>query len=158
MLGAGYVFRRLVMFYCISRCECNPMFHTIQTIITSGADRSLCIDKVNTMKLKSTRLIIFLHTFVRMLVFPILAAHCLSLENTTPEMIGLTVGVFGLTQLIMYIPMIKLSEKVGAKLALVLGFTIFAIGSVLAIFAHSIEAIAFARAVQGAGAVSGIFS
>ncbi|MCB1827267.1 MAG: MFS transporter [Coxiellaceae bacterium] len=100
--------------------------------------------------------ITFFHNFVRFLVFPILAGYGLQLKNSTPEMLGVIVGVFGLTQAIMLIPMAKLAKSKGVKASLAFGFIVFAVGSVLAAMAESVQGLAVGRAVAGAGAVSSV--
>ena len=96
--------------------------------------------------------------FLRMLpLFMILPVLSLS-ENTymyaTPQLLGLALGIYGLTQASLQIPFGMLSDRWGRKPIIVLGLIIFGIGSLIAATADSIHGLLIGRALQGAGAVA----
>ena len=96
--------------------------------------------------------------FLRMLpLFMILPVLSLS-ENTymyaTPQLLGLALGIYGLTQAILQIPFGMLSDRWGRKPIIVLGLIIFGIGSLIAATADSVHGLLIGRALQGAGAVA----
>jgi predicted MFS family arabinose efflux permease len=88
------------------------------------------------------------------LLLPVLALHARGLPDYTPELLGLAMGAYGLTQALLQIPFGRWSDRFGRKPVIVVGLALFAAGSVIGVFAQSVAALALARAVQGAGAVS----
>lgn len=95
---------------------------------------------------------------VRMLglfmILPVFTLYAKSIPDTTPFLIGLTIGVYGLTQAILQIPLGLLSDKIGRKPVIVGGLLVFAIGSVIAALATNIEMLIVGRAIQGSGAIA----
>lgn len=69
-------------------------------------------------------------------------------------MVGLTMGIYGLTQAMLQFLYGLASDRVGRKPVIVFGLFVFAAGSLLAAWAPSLTWLAIGRAVQGAGAVS----
>lgn len=87
-------------------------------------------------------------------ILPVFAIYAETLERATPLLAGIAVGIYGLTQAALQIPMGWLSDRAGRRAAVLLGLAVFAAGSLLAGRAESIEQMIIGRAVQGAGAVS----
>lgn len=71
-----------------------------------------------------------------------------------PALIGLAMGIYGLTQGVLQIPFGVASDRLGRKRVIVFGLLVFALGSVLAASAESLMGLLAGRALQGAGAVS----
>nr|WP_319566832.1 MFS transporter [uncultured Rhodoferax sp.] len=69
-------------------------------------------------------------------------------------MVGLTMGIYGLTQAMLQFLYGLASDRVGRKRVIVFGLLVFAAGSLIAALAPSLTWLAIGRAVQGAGAVS----
>lgn len=88
------------------------------------------------------------------MVVPILSLYAIDLPGATPGLIGLAMGVYGLTQALLQIPLGWLSDRVGRKPVIVGGLLMFALGSVLAATADSLWGIIFGRAIQGSGAIA----
>jgi predicted MFS family arabinose efflux permease len=88
------------------------------------------------------------------LPLPVLALYARGLPDYSPQLLGLAMGAYGLTQAVMQIPFGSWSDRIGRKPLITLGLGLFAAGSLIGSFAHSVAWIAVARAVQGAGAVS----
>ncbi|MBK0391481.1 MFS transporter [Ramlibacter algicola] len=69
-------------------------------------------------------------------------------------LVGLAMGIYGLTQGVLQIPYGLASDRFGRKRVIVLGLAVFAFGSFVAAFASTLNGLAIGRALQGAGAVS----
>lgn len=95
---------------------------------------------------------------VRMLglfmILPVFALYAHSLPNSTDFLAGIAIGIYGLTQAIFQIPLGIASDRVGRKPVIVGGLLIFALGSMVAALAHSMEMIIIGRTLQGMGAVA----
>jgi MFS family permease len=72
----------------------------------------------------------------------------------SPTLVGLAIGIYGLTQSALYIPYGIASDRFGRKPVIVFGLVVFALGSAVAALAHDIHWIVVGRVIQGAGAVS----
>jgi MFS family permease len=71
-----------------------------------------------------------------------------------PALIGMAMGIYGLTQGLLQIPYGLASDRFGRKRVIVLGLLVFAAGSFVAAAAPSLGWLVAGRALQGAGAVS----
>ena len=91
-------------------------------------------------------------------ILPVFAIYAETLDRATPLLAGVAVGVYGLTQAALQIPLGWLSDRAGRRAAVLLGLAVFAAGSLLAGRAESIEQMIIGRAVQGAGAVSAVLT
>ncbi|WP_310343592.1 MFS transporter [Rhodoferax saidenbachensis] len=69
-------------------------------------------------------------------------------------LVGLAMGIYGLTQGVLQIPFGMASDRFGRKPVMVVGLVIFAAGSALAAWAPSLPWLVAGRALQGAGAIS----
>ena len=110
------------------------------------------------VEVKST-IIIFLIYMFRMLgifmIFPILSIFLSDYEGATPFLIGIALGIWGLTNAIFQIPLGILSDVIGRKKVILLGLTIFLIGSLVAANANDITNVILGRTLQGIGAIAG---
>jgi len=88
------------------------------------------------------------------LLLPVLALYGRELPDYSPELLGVAMGAYGLTQALMQIPFGRWSDRLGRKPVITLGLLLFVLGSVIGAMAHSVAMLAAARCVQGAGAVS----
>ena len=64
------------------------------------------------------------------MVLPLLALYAADLPGSSPAMIGLALGVYGLTQALLQVPLGWLSDQVGRKPVIIGGLLLFAAGSV----------------------------
>jgi MFS family permease len=69
-------------------------------------------------------------------------------------MVGLAMGIYGLTQGILQIPFGMASDRFGRKKVILIGLVIFALGSFVAAAASTLEWLIVGRSLQGAGAIS----
>jgi len=90
------------------------------------------------------------------LLLPLIALYAEDLAHATPTLMGIAFGVYGLTQALLQIPFGALSDRFGRKRLIGLGLLLFIVGSLLCAFATSIYGLIVGRALQGAGAISGV--
>ncbi len=88
------------------------------------------------------------------LLLPVLALYAHTLPDYSPQLLGIAMGAYGLTQAVLQIPFGRWSDRYGRKPLITLGLLFFVAGSVLGMVADSLVMLAIARGVQGAGAVS----
>ena len=69
-------------------------------------------------------------------------------------LVGLAMGIYGLTQGVLQIPFGMASDRFGRKRVIILGLLVFAAGSFVAAAADSLLWLLVGRSLQGAGAVS----
>jgi MFS family permease len=89
------------------------------------------------------------------LILPVFAVHATSLPGgNNAILVGLAMGMYGLTQAIGQIPFGIASDRYGRKRIIVIGLLLFIAGSLLAAIDTHVIWVIIGRAVQGAGAVS----
>ena len=89
------------------------------------------------------------------LILPVFAIEAAKYPGgDDPTLIGLTMGIYGLTQAMLQFLYGMASDRLGRKRVIVFGLLLFAVGSFVAAWAPSLTWLAIGRAVQGAGAVS----
>ena len=89
------------------------------------------------------------------LVLPVFALEAAKYPGgDDPALIGLTMGIYGLTQGLLQIPFGLASDRLGRKRVIVAGLLLFAAGSFVAAGADSLMGLLVGRCLQGAGAVS----
>ncbi len=88
------------------------------------------------------------------MILPVFALYTRHLPGATPFLMGLALGIYGLTQAVLQIPFGMWSDRIGRKPVIIIGLLIFGIGSLIAGSAHSIDMIIVGRAIQGCGAVA----
>ena len=98
--------------------------------------------------------IFFLRMLGLFMILPVFALYADNLEGVTPLLIGVALGIYGLTQAIFQIPFGMLSDRIGRKPIILMGLIIFAAGSGLAAESDTILGIIVGRSVQGAGAIA----
>ena len=101
-------------------------------------------------------LIFGLRMFGLFLVLPVLALYADGLPGATPLMVGLALGIYGLTQAIFQIPFGRLSDLFVRKRLIAFGLLLFALGSVVSAEAVTVSGIIVGRALQGAGAIAAV--
>ena len=97
---------------------------------------------------------------VRMLglfmLFPVMSIYAADYESATPFLIGMAIGIYGLTQAIFQIPFGYLSDRFGRKPILLVGLLVFLFGSIMAANTSNIIIVVIGRAFQGGGAISAV--
>lgn len=99
-------------------------------------------------------MVFFLRMLPLFMVLPVLAMADKDYSHTTPQLLGLALGINGLTQACLQIPFGMLSDRFGRKPLIIFGLLMFIFGSLIAAIGDTISGLIFGRALQGAGAVS----
>lgn len=90
------------------------------------------------------------------MIIPVFSVVGQSYQYATPALIGLAIGVYGLTQAILQIPFSLLADRYSRKPLIILGLLFFAVGGIIAGCAETIYGVIIGRAIAGAGAVSAV--
>ncbi|MBB3047464.1 MFS family permease [Litorivivens lipolytica] len=88
------------------------------------------------------------------LVLPVLAVYGPDYAGSTGTLVGLAVGIYGLSQAVLQIPLGLLSDRFGRKPIIFAGLLLFALGSIVAASADTIWGLIAGRFLQGAGAIA----
>ncbi len=132
---------------------------------TTSAANSVVTDLISSEKMTPAELratmslasIYGLRMLGMFLILPIFAIYAATLpDQPSSFMVGLALGAYGLTQALLQLPFGMASDKYGRKPMIYLGLGIFAVGSMVAALAMTIEGVIIGRAIQGAGAVSAV--
>ncbi|TAF72536.1 MAG: MFS transporter, partial [Curvibacter sp.] len=103
----------------------------------------------------SLALIFALRMLGLFLVLPVFALEARKYPGgDDAALVGMAMGIYGLTQGILQIPFGMASDKFGRKPVMVVGLLIFAAGSAIAAWAPTLHWLVAGRALQGAGAIS----
>ena len=92
------------------------------------------------------------------MLLPVLALYADSLPGSTPFLVGVSVGAYGITQAFLQIPFGIASDRFGRRPVLLMGLAIFAFGGVVAALGDHIGWVIVGRVIQGAGAVSAVLN
>ena len=87
------------------------------------------LEKRTALSLAAVYAVRMLGLFMILPVFPLYANNH---PDVTPFLIGLAIGIYGLSQALLQIPLGLLSDKIGRKPVIVGGLCVFALGSVVA--------------------------
>ena len=90
--------------------------------------------------------------FLVLPVFALQARHYPGGDNAA--LVGLAMGIYGLTQALLQVPLGMASDRIGRKPVIIGGLALFAIGSAVAAWAPSLTWLVIGRALQGGGAIS----
>lgn len=90
------------------------------------------------------------------MIIPVFSVAGQQYTHATPMLIGLAVGVYGLTQAILQIPFSLIADRYSRKPLIVIGLLMFALGGAVAAMSESIYGVIIGRAIAGGGAVSAV--
>lgn len=97
----------------------------------------------------------FLGLFI---VLPVLSIYALELPGATQFLVGITIGGYALTQMILQVPFGMLSDKIGRKKTIAIGLIILIAGSFVCAMSNDIYSLMLGRFLQGAGAIGAVGS
>lgn len=90
------------------------------------------------------------------MIIPVFSIYGDQYAGATPVLIGLAVGIYGLSQAILQIPVSMLGDRFARKPIILVGLLLFALGGALAATAESIWQVIIGRALAGSGAISAV--
>jgi MFS family permease len=127
---------------------------TSQSVSAISADTTTFTpeERRSALSLASIFALRMLGLFLVLPVFAIEAARYPGGQDAA--MVGLTMGIYGLTQGVLQIPFGLASDRFGRKRVIILGLLVFAAGSFWAAAASTLPMLLLGRALQGAGAIS----
>jgi predicted MFS family arabinose efflux permease len=114
---------------------------------------------LSSLEKKSTAivsLILSLRLLGLFMLLPIFSIYAIEYTNSNPFLAGVAIGVYSLAQAIMQVPLAYLSDKIGRKTVVILGLSVFTIGSLICYIANDINLLVFGRIIQGCGAISSV--
>jgi len=93
------------------------------------------------------------------LLLPVFSIHAHGLPGGEHALwVGLTLGIFNIVQACFYIPLGRLSDRIGRKPVVLWGLSLFVAGALICAAKDDLLWIAIGRGVMGAGAVSAAIS
>jgi predicted MFS family arabinose efflux permease len=93
------------------------------------------------------------------LLLPVFSLHARGLPGGDHALwVGLTLGIFNIVQACFYIPLGRLSDRIGRKPVVLWGLSLFVAGALICAAQDDLLWIAVGRGVMGAGAVSAAIS
>jgi len=90
------------------------------------------------------------------MIIPVFSVAGQSYQYATPALLGLAVGIYGLSQAILQIPFSLLADRFSRKPLIVFGLLLFALGGAIAAMSETIYGVIIGRAIAGGGAVSAV--
>ncbi len=134
----------------------NPVLPIVDERVEK--ERALADSRMTPLELRASFSLSFIFAlrmlglFLILPVFVMEAAHYPGGDDTA--LVGLTMGLYGLTQAMLQFLYGLASDRLGRKPVIAFGLALFAAGSLVAALAPTLTWLAVGRAVQGAGAVS----
>ncbi len=90
------------------------------------------------------------------MLLPIFAIEALGYAHASAPLIGLAIGIYGLSQALLQVPFGILSDKYGRKPLILIGLGFIALGSLVAAMSSSIYGLILGRILQGCGAMGSV--
>jgi len=104
--------------------------------------------------------LIYLLYFLRMLglfcILPVFAIAAVEELGATAWQIGLAVGVYGIAQCLLQIPLGWASDRYGRRRVILMALLVFAGGSVIAALSNTVLGVSAGRFLQGSAAIAGV--
>ena len=89
------------------------------------------------------------------LILPVFSVYAKELSGgNQPLLVGMALGMYGLTNAVGQIPLGMASDKYGRRPVILVGLLVFALGAVVASVSNDITWVIVGRALQGSGAIS----
>lgn len=124
--------------------------------MTQKQANSAALSALEKRTISGLSLIFALRMLGLFMILPVFSLSAQQYSHSTPILIGLAIGAYGLTQALLQIPFGMLSDRIGRKKVIFLGLLLFALGSVVAAMADSIYTVILGRLLQGSGAIAAV--
>lgn len=135
-----------------SAADAHTIAHPKSFLMASSAAHMTPQERTSSFSLAS---IFALRMFGLFIILPVFAVYARELPGGDSEtLVGITLGIYGLTQGLLQIPFGVASDRLGRKPVIIFGLIIFALGSFLAASGANIWIVMLGRMLQGAGAIS----
>lgn len=102
--------------------------------------------------------VLALRLFGLVMILPVLALYTTHFKHANPLLIGIALGIYGLTQALLQLPFGITSDTIGRKPIMTIGFILLTLGSLLCATTTHILGLIIGRALQGACAISSTLS
>ena len=107
----------------------------------------------NRVAILSLTLIMAFRILGLFMILPVFSAHAIEIPGATPILVGIALGVYGITQALLQMPFGFLSDRIGRLPVITIGLLLFAAGSVVCALADNMTLLILGRALQGTGAI-----
>jgi predicted MFS family arabinose efflux permease len=97
--------------------------------------------------------VFFLRVFGFMVVLPLIMHNSNLYDFSTPFLLGVAIGIYGLMQALFNLYFGAKSDVLGRKTVVFGGLCLIVVGSLIAAFSSSVYGLILGRAVQGSGAI-----
>ncbi|MBA2654489.1 MAG: MFS transporter [Gammaproteobacteria bacterium] len=87
------------------------------------------------------------------MIYPVFTVYAPQFNQGSSFLIGIALGIYGLTQALLQFPLSTLSDRWGRKPIITFGLLILALGSIISALTHNIYILILGRALQGSGAI-----
>ncbi len=143
---------------CTFSPTCGEFAMPARPVLTSAFDldpETRAMTPLERRSSVSLALIFALRMLGLFIVLPVFALEARKYPGgDDPALVGMAMGIYGLTQGLLQIPFGMAADKFGRKRVIITGLVIFAAGSALAALAPTLGWLVAGRALQGAGAIS----
>jgi predicted MFS family arabinose efflux permease len=90
------------------------------------------------------------------MLLPVFREYAVTLQGVTKPLMGVTLGIYGLTQAVFQIPFGFLSDRWGRRTVIAWGLLLFIAGSVIVAQSTHLYGVTLGRALQGTGAIGSV--
>lgn len=159
------VIRKASQIYCTNN-QFSSVFITLLSVSVRIRDRNelllwcdqnyMALNRLERKALSGLTLLYASRMLGLFMVLPVLTLYGQDLTSATPMLLGLALGIYGISQALLQIPFGALSDRYGRKPLIYFGLVLFLAGSVLCALSDNVYLLIVGRALQGSGAISSV--